>query len=63
MSKLLASSGLLITLEVQVFSVADKWLNFNIKERSKYDKNILIKVRLNLRSQDSVGHFLNGSKI
>ena len=38
LSKVLTRSGLLITSEIEVFKAADKWLDHNIKERSKYAK-------------------------
>ena len=38
-SKILASSSLQIDSEVEVYNAANKWLNHNIKERSKFAKN------------------------
>ena len=55
-SKILASSGLLITSEIEVFYAADKWLNHNIEERSKYAENLLLKVRLQLPSIETIRH-------
>ena len=61
-SKILASSSLLITSEIEVFNVAERWLNYNIKERCKYAKDILLKVRLHLLSKDTIRQLLDGSK-
>ena len=60
-SKILASSSLLITSEVEVFNIAERWLNHNIKERSKYAKDILIKARLHLLSNDTIQKLLHES--
>ena len=60
-SKILASSELSITSEIEVFKVAERWLNYNIKERSKYAKDILLKVRLHLLSKDTVRLLLDDS--
>ena len=60
-SKILASSKLLITSEIEVFKVANRWLNHNIEERSKYAGNLLLKVRLHLLSTETINHILNNS--
>ena len=60
-SKIFASSSLLITSEIEVFKVAEIWLNYNIKERRKYAKNILLKVRLHLLSKDTLQQLLDDS--
>ena len=49
-SKILASSGLNIDSELQVFIAADSWLCHNITERRKYARTIFSKVRLTLLS-------------
>ena len=49
-SKILTSSELVITSEVEVFLAADKWVSHNFEERSKFAKNLLLKVRVNLLS-------------
>ena len=59
--KIFASSSLLITSEIEVFKVAEIWLNYNIKERRKYAKNILLKVRLHLLSKDTLQQLLDDS--
>ena len=61
-SKILASSELLITSEIEVFKVANSWLNHNNKERSKYAKGLLLKVRLPLLSTETIRHLLLDSK-
>ena len=61
--KILASSELAITSEIEVFKVAQRWLNYNIEERSKYARDLLFKVRLNLLSNDTIRILLNDSKI
>ena len=60
-SKILASSNLLITSEIEVFKVANKWLNHNIKQRSKYAEDLLAKIRLHLLSTETIKHLLNDS--
>ena len=45
-----------------MFNVAEIRLNYNIKERSKYAKHILLKIRLHLLSKDTIRQLLNGSK-
>ena len=58
-SKILASSNLLITSEIEVLKVANSWLNHNSKERSQYAEDLLLKVRLYLLSTESIRHILN----
>ena len=45
---ILASSGLSLTTELEVFNFADKWLSHNIKDRCKFAKDLLLTVRLPL---------------
>ena len=61
-SEVLASSELLITSEIEVFKVANKWLNYNIEERSKYAKDLFLKVRLDLLSTETIKRLLNDEK-
>ena len=58
-SKILASSELLITSEIEVFKVANRWLKHNIEERSKYAEDILLKVRFHLLSTEAIRNILN----
>ena len=60
-SKILASSSLFLTSEIEVYKVAERWLNYNIEERSKYAKNIFLKVRINLLSKDTLRKLSNDS--
>ena len=53
-SKILASSELLITSEIDVLKIANRWLNYNIQQRTKYDKDLLLKVRLHLLSNKTI---------
>ena len=60
-SKIIASSELLITSEIEVLKVASRWLNHDIEERSKYADDILLKVRLHLLSTETIRHLLYDS--
>ena len=60
-SKILASSSLQIDSEVEVYNAANKWLNHNIEERSKYARKLLLKVRLDLLSDDCLKYLLSES--
>ena len=59
-SKIFASSSLFITSEIEVFNVAETWLNYKIEERSKYAKKVLMRVRLHLLSKDTIRQLYNG---
>ena len=60
-SKILASSSLQIDSEVEVYNAANKWLNHNSGERSMYSKQLLLKVRLNLLSEQVLKYLQNES--
>ena len=62
-SKILASSSLLITSELEVFAVVKRWLNYNFEERSKYAKDLLLKVRLHLLPNKTIRHLLDHSSV
>ena len=62
-SRILASSELLITSELEVCNAADKWLNHNIEERCKYFKELVLKVRFNFLSADTIELLLNESTL
>ena len=49
-SKIIASSGLHIHSELEVFNLADNWISYDSEKRSKYASSLLSKVRLNLLS-------------
>ena len=51
-AKILASSELSIHSELEVFNAANAWLCHNLDNRSKFAKDILLKVRLPLLSND-----------
>ena len=57
--KILKSSGLLITSELEVYEAAEKWLEGCIKERKKFAKNLLCAVRLPLLSNLTLKKLLN----
>ena len=49
-SKILSSSSISATSEIEVFQAADAWLGYDFDERSKFAKSILLKIRLPLLS-------------
>ena len=59
--KILKSSGLLITSELEVYKAAEKWFGCNIKERQKNAKDLLLAVRLPLLSDFTLKKLLNES--
>ena len=58
-SKILTSSELNITSELEVFYAADKWLTYNITNHSRFAKSLLQKVRLPLLSYHALHYLLN----
>ena len=60
-SKILASSELLITTELEVLNAANAWLSYNTEERKKFAKDLLLKVRLPLLSDHALKHISNES--
>ena len=57
-ANILASSELHIDSEVQVLNAADEWVSHNNKERSKFAKQLLLKVRLPLLSDYAIDSIL-----
>ena len=57
--KILHSSELHITSELQVFNAAEAWINYNIKERIRFAKYLLLAVRLPLLSDAALNYLLN----
>ena len=57
-AKILDSSELNIHSEVEIINAANTWLKQNSEERSKYAKQLLLKVRLSLLSREAVKHVL-----
>ena len=61
--KILSSSNLRIDSELQVFNAADRWLSYDLSERSKYAKELLSKVRLSLLSTSALYHILENNSL
>ena len=53
-AKILASSELYITSEVEVYKAGDAWLRHKIHDRKEYAKRLLLKVRLSLLTNDAL---------
>ena len=60
-SKILASSSLQIDSEVEIYNTSNEWLSYKIEERSKFAKQLLLRVRLNLLSDQCLKHLINFS--
>ena len=50
--RILSSSELDITSEVQVLNAADSWISYDYKKREKFSKELLLTVRLHLLSEN-----------
>ena len=61
LSKILSSSQLHITSELEIFDAADKWLSHSLK-RQTFAKQLLLKVRLHLLSKDCLKIVFENSK-
>ena len=59
--KILRSSELLITSEIEVYDAANKWLNYNIEKRRKFAKKLLLTVRFPLLSDGTLNYLLDRS--
>ena len=59
--KILASSQLLTSTELEVYNAANSWLGYKIKERSKFAKDLLLTVRFPLLSNYTVKYLLEKS--
>ena len=57
--KILSSSQLNITSEIEVFRSADKWISYDFVDRIKYAKLLLSKVRLHLLPNEALDYVLN----
>ena len=57
--KILDSSGLNFTSELEVFNAADMWLSSNAKERIQYAPDLLLKVRYSSLSDEAFKHVLH----
>ena len=60
-SKIFTSSQLSITSEYEVYHAAEKWLSYNIEERSKFAKQLLHTVRFPLLSDETLKYLINNS--
>ena len=58
-AKVLASSELNIQTEVEIFNAVINWIKHNIEERSKYAKQLLLKVRFTLLSKPALKFISN----
>ena len=62
-SKILASSELNTTSELEAYHAANNWVNYNIKKRSKFAKDISLKVRLPLLSENALKDLQSYKKV
>ena len=60
-SKILYSSDLNNHSEREVFNAADKWLSYNVKERSMFAKQLLLTVRFPLLSDHAIEYILTNN--
>ena len=58
-NKILSSDELNIDSELVVLSAVESWISYNIKERSKHSKDLLLKIRLHLLSDHALNKTLN----
>ena len=56
--KVLSSSDLHVTSEIEVFNAADAWIRYKFDERKKHSKALLMTVRLSLLSINALKYFL-----
>ena len=56
--KILRSSELLISSELEVYDSANTWLSYNLTERSKFAKELLLTVRFPLLSDATLNYLL-----
>ena len=60
-AKILSSSQLCITSEFEVFNAADAWIRHNFIKRSNHAKNLLLKVRFPLLTDEALEYVLQKS--
>ena len=60
-AKILTSYELNLHSEIEVINAANLWLKYNINERSKYAKQLLLTVRLPLLSDHALKNILNNT--
>ena len=56
--KILQSSKLHVTSELEIFYAANEWISYKLEERSKFAKNLLLTVRLPLLSDPALKSLL-----
>ena len=61
LKKILSSSKLHLTSEVEVFNAADKWLRHDVEGRGKLAKEVLMTVRLSLLSDAALDSLLRAN--
>ena len=54
LEEILSRSSLLVTTEIEVYHVVNKWINYNFKERQKFAKRLLNKIRLPLLGENTL---------
>ena len=60
-NKILSSDELNIDSELEVLSAVESWISYNIKERSKHSKDLLLKIRFHLLSDHALKKTVNKS--
>ena len=61
LTRILGSNELHLTSELEVLNSANEWLNYNITERRKHAKDLLLKVRLPLLPEHTLRYILKES--
>ena len=62
-TKILESCNLNIHSEYEVFSAANSWLSYNVIQRTKFAKKLLLTVRLPLLSEHDINYLLINSSV
>ena len=63
LAKLVVSSVMCKSLELEVFNAAEKWLTYKTKERVKFAKDLLLKLRLHLLTDNTLNNLLTKSSL
>ena len=61
MKRIISSSNLHITSEIEVFSAANEWVSYRLDERTKHAKSVLSLIRLPLLTEPALVQVLNKS--
>ena len=56
--KIISSSNLQVTSEIEIFDAADCWIRYNIEERKQHAINLLLQVRFPLLSDHAIKYIL-----